>query len=46
VSLQLARWLLRRRKRGLERRIVRLDRWDGRLSRQLDAVTAALEALS
>jgi hypothetical protein len=43
VSLRLARWLLRRRKRRLERRLD--GPFDPVVSAELDRIVAALEAL-
>jgi len=45
VSLALARWLLRRRKNWLERRVVGVPDYELRRARELDRVIAALEAL-
>jgi hypothetical protein len=45
MTLALARWLLRRRKRWLERRIVGVADFEYRYSRELDRVVAALDAL-
>jgi hypothetical protein len=45
VTLALARWLLRRRKRQLERRVVGVPNYARRDSLELDAVLVALEAL-
>jgi hypothetical protein len=45
MSVRLARWLLRRRKRRLEQRIVGRPDYEFRLSRELDKIVAALDAL-
>jgi hypothetical protein len=46
VATILARGLLRRRKRWLERRVVGVPDYEYRHSRELDRIIAALEALS
>jgi hypothetical protein len=43
VTVAVVRWLLRRRKRQLERHTY--GRYDRRASLELDRITAALEAL-
>jgi hypothetical protein len=45
VSVAIARWLLRRRKRWLERRIIGVPDYLRRHSLELDRVVKALEAL-
>ena len=45
MSVRLARWLLRRRKRWLERRVIDVPDYARRDSLELDRIIAALEAL-
>ena len=45
MSLRIVRWLLRRRKRWLEKRVVGVDDYERRHSLELDKVIKALEAL-
>ncbi len=44
MTLRIARWLLTRRLRRLQRRID-LDRWEPNLSGEIDRLTVALQAL-
>jgi hypothetical protein len=46
MSLALVRWLLRRRKRWLERRVVGVADYAHRHSLELDKIIAALEVLT
>jgi hypothetical protein len=45
VSVRFARWLLRRRKRWLERRVVGVPDYERRHSLELDRIVKALEVL-
>ena len=44
-AVAIARWLLRRRKRWLERRVVGVADYERRHSLELDKIIKALEAL-
>jgi hypothetical protein len=45
VTVHLARWLLRRRKAWLEKRVVGVPDYERRRSLELDKIIQALEAL-
>ena len=46
MTVRLARWLLRRRKRWLERRVVGVSNYERRYSLELDRIVKALEVLA